>query len=152
MRAAAAAQMRRSADGTPPPSPEAEPRARPLKALSDLAGLVMRSRAPGLKWRLFAAFGLTLAGKIAGVTAPLLLGAAVNRLAAGQSAGVQVGAAFAGMALGWALIRFLSAAAPQARDAIITPVAQAAQTRAASETFAHALSLSMDFHQSKRTG
>ncbi len=152
MRAAAAAQMRRSADGTPPPSPETEPRARPLKALKDLAGLVMRSRAPGLKWRLFAAFGLTLAGKIAGVTAPLLLGAAVNRLAAGQNAGVQVGAAFAGMALGWALIRFLSAAAPQARDAIITPVAQAAQTRAASETFAHALSLSMDFHQSKRTG
>ena len=152
MRAAAAAQMRRSADGTPPPTPEAEPRARPLKALKDLAGLVMRSKAPGLRWRLAAAFGLTLAGKIAGVTAPLLLGAAVNKLAEGQSAGVQVGAAFAGMALGWALIRFLSAAAPQARDAIITPVAQAAQTRAASETFAHALSLSMDFHQSKRTG
>lgn len=150
---AAAARAWRSADGTPPPpTPEAEPRARPLKALKDLAGLVMRSRAPGLRWRLAAAFGLTLAGKIAGVTAPLLLGAAVNKLAAGQSAGVQVGAAFAGMALGWALIRFLSAAAPQARDAIITPVAQAAQTRAASETFAHALSLSMDFHQSKRTG
>lgn len=149
---AAAARVRRSADGSPPPTPEVEPRARPLKALKDLAGLVMRSQAPGLTWRLFAAFGLTLAGKIAGVTAPLLLGAAVNKLAAGQNAGVQVGAAFAGMALGWALIRFLSAAAPQARDAIITPVAQAAQTRAASETFAHALSLSMDFHQSKRTG
>jgi ABC-type transport system involved in Fe-S cluster assembly fused permease/ATPase subunit len=149
---AAAARVRRSADGTPPPTPDVEPRARPMRAMKDLAGLVMRSRAPGLRWRLVAAFGLTLVGKVAGVTAPLLLGAAVNRLAAGQSAGVQVGAAFAGMALGWAVIRFLSAAAPQARDAIITPVAQAAQTRAASETFAHALSLSMDFHQSKRTG
>ena len=149
---AASARVRRSADGSPPPTPEAEPRARPLKALKDLAGLVLRSQAPGLAWRLGAALGLTLAGKIAGVTAPLLLGAAVNRLSAGQSAGVQVGAAFAGMALGWAFIRFLSAAAPQARDAIVTPVAQAAQTRAASDTFAHALSLSMDFHQSKRTG
>ena len=56
------------------------------------------------------------------------------------------------MAIGWSLIRFLAAAAPQARDAIVTPVAQAAQARAASETFAHALALSMDFHQSKRTG
>jgi ATP-binding cassette subfamily B protein len=134
------------------PAVEAETRARPLTALKDLAGLVLRSKAPGLWWRISAALALTLAGKIAGVTAPLLLGAAVNRLAAGQSAGVQVGAAFAGMALGWSLIRFLSALAPQARDAIIVPVAMAAQARAASETFAHALSLSMDFHQSKRTG
>ncbi len=129
-----------------------EPRARPLTALKDLAGLVLRSKAPGLTWRLSTALALTLAGKIAGVTAPLLLGAAVNKLSAGQNAGVQVGAAFGGMALGWALIRFLAAAAPQMRDAIVTPVAQAAQARAASETFAHALALSMDFHQSKRTG
>ncbi|KAI6244318.1 ABC transporter related protein [Aphelenchoides fujianensis] len=39
-----------------------------------------------------------------------------------------------------------------ARDTIFTPVAQAAQNRAAVETFSHALSLSIDFHQSKRTG
>lgn len=133
-------------------TPEVEPRARPLAALKDLAALVLRSRAPGLTWRLTVALLLTLVGKVAGVTAPLLLGAAVNRLSAGQSAGIQVGAAFAGMALGWAAFRFLSAVAPQARDAIVTPVAQVAQARAASETFAHALSLSMDFHQSKRTG
>ncbi|MFZ4607227.1 MAG: ABCB family ABC transporter ATP-binding protein/permease [Caulobacter sp.] len=146
-----APRTRRPAE-TPAPQPEAEPRVRPLAALKDLAGLVLRSKAPGLTWRLTVASILTLGGKIAGVTAPLLLGAAVNRLSAGQSAGVQVGAAFAGLALGWAAIRFIAAAAPQARDAIITPVAQAAQARAASETFAHALSLSMDFHQSKRTG
>ncbi|MDP1633039.1 MAG: ABC transporter ATP-binding protein/permease [Caulobacter sp.] len=134
------------------PAEAVEPRVRPLTALKDLAGLVLRSKAPGLTWRLTTALALTLGGKIAGVLAPLLLGAAVNRLAAGQGAAVQVGYAFAGMALGWALIRFLAAIAPQARDAIVTPVAQAAQARAASETFAHALSLSMDFHQSKRTG
>lgn len=145
------ARTRRPAEGVAPP-PEVEPRAKPLTALKDLAGLVLRSKAPGLTWRLTVALILTLVGKVAGVTAPLLLGAAVNRLSAGQNAGVQIGAAFAGMALGWAGIRFLSAIAPQARDAIVTPVAQAAQARAASETFAHALSLSMDFHQSKRTG
>ncbi len=145
------ARTRRPAEGVALP-PEVEPRAKPLTALKDLAGLVLRSKAPGLTWRLTVALILTLVGKVAGVTAPLLLGAAVNRLSAGQNAGVQIGAAFAGMALGWAGIRFLSAIAPQARDAIVTPVAQAAQARAASETFAHALSLSMDFHQSKRTG
>ncbi|MCF8505627.1 MAG: ABC transporter ATP-binding protein/permease [Caulobacter sp.] len=147
-----AARARRGEPSGVPTEPPQPPRARPLTALKDLAGLVLRSKAPGLAWRLTTALVLTLAGKVLGVTAPLLLGAAVNRLAAGQSAGVQVGAAFAGMALGWALIRFLSAAAPQARDAIVTPVAQAAQAKAASETFAHALSLSMDFHQTKRTG
>ncbi len=138
-------------DPASPPDP-APARVRPLSALGDLVDLVLRSRAPGLRWRLTAALTLTLAGKIAGVVAPLLLGAAVNRLTAGQDAAVQVSAAFAALALGWTGIRFLSAAAPQLRDAIFTPVAQAAQARAASETFAHALSLSIDYHQTKRTG
>ena len=120
--------------------------------MADLIRLVLRSRAPGLRWRLTVSLALTLAGKVLGVMAPLLLGAAVNKLGRGHGAAVQVSAAFAGLAIGWALIRFLSAAAPQARDAIFTPVAQAAQNRAASETFAHALALSVDFHQTKRTG
>ncbi|MFZ5670608.1 MAG: ABCB family ABC transporter ATP-binding protein/permease [Pseudomonadota bacterium] len=134
------------------PVPEAPDRVRPLAALADLGALVLRSKAPGLGWRIAAALLLTLAGKVAGVVGPLLLGAAVNRLTAGQGAVVQVAGAFAGFAVGWAGIRFLSAVAPQARDAVIAPVALAAQARAASETFAHALSLSIDFHQSKRTG
>jgi ABC-type transport system involved in Fe-S cluster assembly fused permease/ATPase subunit len=122
------------------------------KAMGDLVQLVLRSKAPGLRWRLSVALGLTLAGKALGVLAPLMLGAAVNRLSAGQGAAVAVTWSFAGLAIGWALIRFISSAAPQARDAVFTPVAQAAQSRAAVETFAHALSLSIDFHQSKRTG
>lgn len=135
-----------------PPGPAEPPKVRPLAALADLVGLVLRSKAPGLRWRLTASLSLTLAGKIAGVTAPLLLGAAVNRLTQGQGAAVQVSTAFAALAVGWALIRFLSSAAPQMRDTIFTPVAQAAQARAAAETFAHALSLSIDYHQTKRTG
>jgi ATP-binding cassette subfamily B protein len=121
-------------------------------AMGDLIQLVLRSRAPGLRWRLTVALALTLAGKVLGVLAPLLLGAAVNKLGHGQNTVVQVSMAFGGLAVGWALIRFLAAAAPQARDAIFTPVAQAAQSKAAAETFAHALSLSVDFHQTKRTG
>lgn len=129
-----------------------EARVRFWGAMGDLFRLVLRSNAPGLRWRVSLALALTLAGKALGVLAPLLLGAAVNRLAAGQGAAAAVTWSFAGLAAGWALVRFISAAAPQARDAIFTPVAQAAQNRAAVETFAHALSLSIDFHQSKRTG
>ncbi|RRN63365.1 ABC transporter ATP-binding protein/permease [Caulobacter sp. 602-1] len=122
------------------------------RAMGDLVQLVLRSEAPGLRWRVTVALLLTLAGKALGVLAPLMLGKAVNQLSAGQSAAVAVTWAFAGLAGGWALVRFISAAAPQARDAVFTPVAQAAQNRAAVETFSHALSLSIDFHQSKRTG
>jgi ATP-binding cassette, subfamily B, heavy metal transporter len=132
----------------------AEPRVDPktLPALMDLARLVGRSQAPQLKLRLTIAVLLTIAGKALGVLAPLVLGAAVNHLAADQPAGVAVGLGFAGFAVGWAIVRFLSTAAPQLSDVVFAPVRQAAQRRAAAETFAHALSLSLDFHQTKRSG
>ncbi|NBU27001.1 MAG: ABC transporter ATP-binding protein/permease [Caulobacteraceae bacterium] len=137
------------------PKGQAEPGETPVNAVSalkDLLAVILKSGAPGLRWRLGGALTLTLGGKILGVLAPLLLGAAVNDLGAGKSAPAQVGIAFAGLVIGWTLIRFLAAAAPQLRDVIFTPVAQAAQRRAAAEAFGHALSLSMEFHQGKRTG
>jgi len=122
------------------------------KALTDLVRLVARSGAPQLRARLISAIGLTLAGKGLGVLAPLVLGAAVNRLAAGQGAAVAVGWGFAAFAVGWAFVRFLSAAAPQVSDVVFAPVRSAAQRTTAAEAFAHALSLSLDFHQTKRSG
>jgi len=123
-----------------------------LQALTDLARLVGRSNAPQLRLRLTAAVLLTLAGKALGVLAPLVLGAAVNRLASGQGTVVAVGWGFAAFAVGWALVRLLSSTAPQLADVVFAPVRSAAQRRAATETFAHALSLSLDFHQTKRSG
>lgn len=123
-----------------------------LQALADLARLVGRSGAPQLRLRLVSAIGLTLAGKGLGVMAPLVLGAAVNRLAAGQGTAVAVGWGFAAFAIGWALVRFLSSAAPQISDVVFAPVRAAAQRATAAEAFAHALSLSLDFHQTKRSG
>jgi ATP-binding cassette subfamily B protein len=136
-----------------------------LKATLDLFRLLLRSRAPGLYWRLGAALVLTVGGKALGVLAPLVLGAAVNQLTGGapvRHAGAPLHAAiatapgaaltFAGLALAFAAVRFLAQAAPQARDAIIQSVSLAAQRMAAAEGFAHALALSLDFHQSKRTG
>jgi ATP-binding cassette, subfamily B, heavy metal transporter len=122
------------------------------EALTQLWGLILRSGAPQLKLRLGASLGLTLIGKVLGVLAPLLIGAAVNGLAEGEEPFHQVVLTFAGIAAGWAGVRFLSSIAPQIRDVVFAPVGQAAQNRAASEAFAHTLSLSLDFHQTKRTG
>jgi len=167
--------VRASAPSVRRDSTLAEPgEARPLglpAAMADLGRLVIRSKAPQLRLRLVTALILTFASKITDVLAPLLLGAAINALAGGgfkvglvRRAALSVSAsphghapvkmtlAFAALAGGWALVRFLSAAAPQLRDIIFGPVGQAAQRRAASETFGHALSLSLDYHQTKRTG
>ncbi len=123
-----------------------------FKAIWDLGALVLRTGAPGLAWRLPLALTLTIAGKAVGVVAPLILAAGVNRIARG--AGVETASAlsFAAFAGGWAAISFVSAAAPQVRDAIFETVSMAAQRRAASEAFSHALSLSLDYHQTKRSG
>ena len=123
-----------------------------LTALADLARLVVRSGAPHLRLRLISAILLTLAGKGLGVMAPLVLGAAVNRLAAGQGAATAVGLGFAAFAIGWTVVRFLSAASPLISDVVFAPVRAAAQRATAAEAFAHALSLSLDFHQTKRSG
>ena len=123
-----------------------------LTALADLARLVARSGAPHLKLRLIFAIMLTLAGKGLGVMAPLVLGAAVNRLAAWQGAATAVGLGFAAFAIGWTFVRFLSAASPLISDVVFAPVRAAAQRTTAAEAFAHALSLSLDFHQTKRSG
>ncbi|HEY1071735.1 ABC transporter ATP-binding protein/permease [Brevundimonas sp.] len=138
-----------AAAGQEPAKQEAPPT---WQALTDLLRVVGRSGAPQLPWRVAGAIGLTLAGKGLGVAAPLILGAAVNHLAAGQGAAAAVGWGFAAFAVGWALVRFLSAATPQLSDVVFAPVRAAAQRKTAAETFAHALSLSLDFHQTKRSG
>ncbi len=140
----------KAAQGAPPADP---PKGPPTgRALLDLMRLVRRSNAPQLHTRLVLAIGMTLAGKALGVLAPLVLGAAVNRLAAGQGTGVALAWSFGAFAVGWAFVRLLSAIAPNASDVVFAPVRSAAQRTAATETFAHALSLSLDFHQTKRSG
>ena len=121
-------------------------------SLRHLFELQIRSKAPQLKARLAASLALVLVGKGLGVWAPLLMGKAINELAAGKDAPEQVAIAFTGLIIGWSLIRLVSSLAPNLRDMVFMPVSQAAQARAAAETFGHALSLSVNFHQSKQTG
>lgn len=142
-------------------------------AMIELFKIVARAETPHLKLRLVVALVLTFGSKLTDVLAPLLLGAAINALVGGgfhigvasrrgafsgavsahaPHAPARLSLAFALLAGGWALVRFLSSAAPQFRDIVFGPVGQAAQRRAAAEAFAHALSLSLDYHQTKRTG
>ena len=121
-------------------------------SMADLGRLVMRSGAAGLAWRIPAALVLVFVGKLAGVWAPVMLGEAINTLEPLAKSGAGVGVGFVGLALGFAVLRTAAAAAPNARDAIFTSVSQATMAKAATETFAHTLGLSLDFHQSKQTG
>ena len=125
---------------------------RTLDAFADLIRLVARSRAPQLRLRLVFALILTVAGKSLGVLAPLALGAAVNQLAGQDRPVLGLSLGFAAFAVGWAFIRFFASAMPQARDALFTAVAEATKRTAATEAFQHALSLSLDFHQTKKSG
>jgi ATP-binding cassette subfamily B protein len=119
--------------------------------MAELARLVLRSRAKGLRTRLALALALVLVGKATGVYAPVLIGQAIDGLRhRGEPA--TVFAIFAGLAGGWVLLRFIANATPLVRDAIFTPVSQQALARSAEESFAHALALSLNFHQGKQTG
>jgi ABC-type transport system involved in Fe-S cluster assembly fused permease/ATPase subunit len=122
------------------------------RSMSELARLVLRSGAAGLRWRLPLALGLVFLGKLAGVCAPVMLGDAINTLAPAKGETLQLGADFVTLALAFAGFRLISACAPFARDVVFTPVSQQTMAKAAVETFAHSLSLSLDFHQGKQTG
>jgi len=120
--------------------------------MGDLLALVMRSGAPQLRLRIGAALVLVFVGKLCGVLAPVMLGDAINTLTPAQQGGFVIGGAFVGLAIAFAALRLVAACAPYARDAIFTRVSQSTMARAAVESFGHALSLSLDFHQTKQTG
>ncbi|HXQ09437.1 MAG TPA: ABC transporter ATP-binding protein/permease [Caulobacteraceae bacterium] len=121
-------------------------------SMADLARLVMRSRARGLKTRLGVALVLVLVGKWTAVNSPIWIGRAIDALSHGRSAAATVFAVFMGFAVFWVLLRFIANVTPLVRDSIFTPVSQQALARSAVETFAHSLSLSLNFHHGKQTG
>lgn len=122
------------------------------RSMADLAQLVLRSGAPGLRWRITASLALVFLGKLAGVGAPVALGEAINRLAPGAGQAASLGFDFLILAAAFAGLRLVAACAPNLRDMIFTIVAQSTMARAATETFAHALALGLDYHQGKQTG
>ena len=106
------------------------------------------------KWRpvMLLAIVVTLGAAVLEVAFPLLLGYAINRLVA-NDAGFILGLASAVIWLSVAFaVRFAAAAMPQLRDWLFSPVSQDAQRLASVDAFGHAQSLSLNFHQTRRTG
>ena len=121
-----------------------------LRTVARLMALVGGLKGPGYRLRLGVAFVLTLFAKVLAVVSPLVLADGINRLSGGDAAGALP--AFIGLAGFWAALRFASTAGPQIRDAIFQPISEEAQRRAGTRVFSHVHSLSVRFHQSKRTG
>jgi ATP-binding cassette subfamily B protein len=107
-------------------------------------------RGPGYRLRLWAALVLTLVSKVLAVVSPLVLADGINALMRGNADGALP--VFLGLAGFWAALRFVSTAGPQIRDSIFQPISEEAQRRAGTRVFTHVHSLSVRFHQSKRTG
>lgn len=120
------------------------------RTIGRLMTLIGGLSGPGYRLRLGAAFVLTLLGKVLAVFSPLVLADGINALAAGDASGALP--LFIGLAGFWAALRFASTAGPQLRDAIFQPITEEAQRRAGTRVFSHVHSLSVRFHQSKRTG
>ena len=148
--------MRRG-EATPKPKPEqkeAVDSAPPLwRTITRLWTLVGGIEGPFYHLRLWISLGLTLAGKVLAVFSPLVLADGINALAAGRAdAAADSFRVFTGLAVVWIVMRLFSTAGPQLRDAIFQPISEQAQRRAGATVFAHVHSLSVRFHQSKRTG
>ncbi len=121
-----------------------------LRTIARLSSLIGGLSEPGYRLRLWASFALTLIGKGLAVFSPLVLADGINALASGNAVGALH--AFLGLAGFWGGLRFASTAGPQLRDALFQPISEEAQRRAGARVFAHVHSLSVRFHQSKRTG
>lgn len=95
---------------------------------------------------------ITLTASVLEVISPLIIGDAINRVSKISGEG---GAPYAVAALYLMLgvgIRFAAAGLPQLRDMLFAPVSQHAQRIACVDAFGHAQHLSLNFHQTRRTG
>lgn len=105
------------------------------------------------KWRpvMVIAILLTLLAAVLEVISPLLIGDAINAVAEVNGGEATLSAALAYIGLGIGL-RFAAAGLPQLRDILFAPASQHAQRVACVDAFGHAQALSLNFHQTRRTG
>ena len=105
------------------------------------------------KWRpvMVLAVIITLGASVLEVISPLVMGHAINQ--AVPQGGAAADFALAALWLTYGLtLRFAAAALPQLRDWLFSPVSQDAQRVASVDAFGHSLALSLNFHQTRRTG
>jgi ABC-type transport system involved in Fe-S cluster assembly fused permease/ATPase subunit len=133
------------------------PEGRLSEAVSRLIKILLSPEMAKWRLRMGLALVITLIAKGFAVASPVAFGEGVNavtRALSGDEAsqGAVGFAAAGGLILLYGLLRFAASGAPQLRDAIFAPVSQDAQRLTAVQGFAHVQSLSLGYHQTKRTG
>lgn len=129
-----------------------------LEQLSALKGLIPYILPPGewgAKVRTALALTLVVVSQFILVGAPFFLGRAQDAVADAVGQGeafAQVGLFIVFFILGYGGLRLLSVLLSEAREYVFAPVAQQAQRKIATETFAHLHRLSLRYHLAKRTG
>ena len=103
-----------------------------------------------MRWRMAAAWVLTISAKICAVAAPFLLADAINKFSRGQTE--EALTPFLAVIAIWTGLRAFASVAPQMRDMLFSPVSAVVQRRLGAKVFAHVHALSVAFHQTKRLG
>lgn len=121
--------------------------------ISILRILKLLARPELSRWRpvMILAVVLTLIASVLEVISPIVVGHAINQAAPASGIVPSFSAAMIWLAYGIG-IRFLAAGLPQVRDWLFSPVSQDAQRIASVDAFGHAQQLSLNFHQTRRTG
>ena len=133
------------------------PEGRLSEAVSRLIAILLSPEMARWRFRMGVALAITFVAKLFAVASPMAFGEGVNAITrdmtgADESVGPAGLSAAIGFILLYGLLRFASAGGPQLRDALFAPVSQDAQRLTAVQGFAHVQSLSLGYHQTKRTG
>lgn len=128
-------------------APTAPPKESPLRAL---APHLWPQGETELKARVVIALMLLALSKVAGVYVPILFKEAIDALSAKGVDAVVL--APVGLIVAYGLLRVLSQAFGELRDAVFAKVAQRAIRRVGLETFRHLHALSLRFHLDRQTG
>jgi len=127
-----------------------------LKVLANLLPYLWPAGRGDLKVRVVAAMGLLVCAKLATVTIPLVLKAAVDALTPEGAAGVDATTAVLvlplGLLLAYGAVRVAALAFGELRDTLFSRVSQNAVRRVALATFRHLHALSLRFHLERQTG
>ncbi len=126
-----------------------------LAALRKLLPYVWPADKPSYKVRAVVAIALVITSQFFIVAAPFFIGEAQGSVQDAVSDGSAFGDAVAIIGfflLAYGAMRLLSTAFSEAREYVFAPVAQLAQRRIATQTFAHLHRLGLRYHLAKRTG
>ena len=107
---------------------------------------------PSRKVRTVIAITFTVIGQFVLVGAPFFLGRMTDTLEAGREGLATIPVLILMLIAGYAGLRILNVILSEGREYLFAPVAQFAQRRVATSTFAHLHRLSLRYHLEKRTG